>query len=231
MSFSDLFVENMGNVANAFASAGKGLFQWLIAFIIAIYLLGEKAKLKSGFARLLRALVGTQRYQPVSTFLKKCDSICNSYIVYNIIDSLLVGGANAIFMMLFGMQYMGLISSVVGLTNLVPTFGPMVGLVIGGFILFMVNPMHALFFIIFTLILQVVDGYILKPRLFGNSLGVSGLWILIGIIVGGNMLGIIGILLAIPSVAILDFIYKNYLIPGLEKRHQMKESETEISNS
>ncbi len=84
----------------------------------------------------------------------------------------------------------------------------------------MVKPSSALVFLIFTLILQTVDRYVLKPRLFGNSLGVSGLWILIGIVVGGNMFGVVGILLAIPAVAIIDFIYGNYLLPKLEKHRK-----------
>lgn len=102
----------------------------------------------------------------------------------------------------------------------------MVGLVIGGFVLLIVNPVHALMFVIFTLILQLCDGYIIKPRLFGNSLGVSGLWILIGVIVGGNMFGVIGILLAVPCVAIMVLIYETYLLPGLEKRMGIKNSKT-----
>lgn len=162
--------------------------------------------------------VGEDKYGGVSTFLKKCDTICSRYIVFNMIDSLIIGTVNAIFMTFLGMQYMGMISFVVGITNLIPTFGPLIGTVIGGFVLLMVNPLHSLIFIIFTLILQIVDGYILKPRLFGDSLGVSGLWILMGIIVGGNMFGILGILLAIPCVAISDFIYGSYIIPSLEKR-------------
>ena len=87
-------------------------------------------------------------------------------------------------------------------------------------ILFRNNASYALIFLIFTLVLQTVDGYVLKPRLFGNSLGVSGLWILIGIVVGGNMFGVGGILLAIPAVAIIDFMYGNYLLPKLEKRRR-----------
>lgn len=100
----------------------------------------------------------------------------------------------------------------------------MVGLVIGGFVLLMVNPTHALLFLVFTLVLQTLDGYVIKPRLFGNSLGVSGLWILVGVIVSGKMFGVIGILLAVPCVAVLDFMYGAYLLPALEKRNLKKVS-------
>ena len=123
-------------------------------------------------------------------------------------------------MLVVGMPYVGLVSFVVAITNLIPTFGPIVGGVIGAFALVLVKPWYALAFLVFTLVLQTLDGYVLKPRLFGSSLGVSGLWILIGVIVGGRIFGVIGILLAIPGVAILDFIYRDYLLPWLEKRRR-----------
>ena len=175
----------------------------------------------------LKAIFGKVKYGEVNNFLYKSNIICSRYIVYNLIDALIVGGANAVFMTITGMQYVGLISFAVALTNLVPTFEPMVGLVIGGFVLLIVNPVHTLMFVIFTLILQLCDGYIIKPRLFGNSLGVSGLWILIGVIVGGNMFGVIGILLAVPCVAIMVLIYETYLLPGLEKRKGITGAKTQ----
>lgn len=223
---SGFIYDNAGEIATAITSTGKGLFQWVIAFILSIYLLAEKKNLKEGFQRLLKAIFGEERYREVNGFLYKSNKICSRYIAYNLIDGLIVGCANAAFMTIAGMQYVGLISFAVALTNLVPTFGPMVGLVIGGFVLLIVNPVHALMFVIFTLILQLCDGYIIKPRLFGNSLGVSGLWILIGVIVGGNMFGVIGILLAVPCVAIMVLIYETYLLPGLEKRMGIKNSKT-----
>jgi predicted PurR-regulated permease PerM len=81
-----------------------------------------------------------------------------------------------------------------------------------------VNPWYSLWFLVFTLILQTCDGYILKPKLFGETLGVSSLWILVCIIAGGRMFGVIGILLAIPIAAIIDFIFREYLIPYLKNR-------------
>ena len=215
---SGLIYDNAGEIVIVITSTGKGLFQWVIALILSIYLLSEKKSLKEGFQRLLKAIFGEEKYREINSFLHKCNKICSCYIVYNLIDGLIVGCVNAVFMEIVGMQYAGLISFIVALTNLVPTFGPMVGLVIGGFVLLIVNPVHALMFAIFTLVLQLCDGYVIKPRLFGNSLGVSGLWILIGVIVGGNMFGVIGILMAVPCVAIIILIYESYLLPLLEKR-------------
>ena len=128
-------------------------------------------------------------------------------------------------MSIAGIPYSVLISLVVGVTNLAPTFGPIVGAIIGGFVLVLVNPLHALWFIIFTIILQTIDGYVLKPKLFGGSLGVPGVWILISIIVGGRILGVTGILLAIPFAAIVDFIYHDLIFQEARRREDLEKLE------
>ncbi len=216
---SEYVTENSNVILSASADAGRIVFRVAMALILAVYLLLDKPKLLKGTHRLLKALLGDKSCAKALVFFEKCNAIFNRYIVFNLIDALIIGAVNAIFMAIFGMEYIGLVSLSVAFTNLVPTFGPIVGACSGSFILLMVKPVHALIFLIFTLLLQFFDGYVLKPRLFGNSLGVSGLWVLVGIIVGGNMLGVTGILLAIPIVAILDFSYRAYLLPYLEARH------------
>lgn len=222
--------DNLANILNATVGAGRNIMTFALGFILSIYLLGEKSGLKTGAQRFLKALLGEARYASFASFLQQCDLILNRYIVFNIIDSLIVGVLNAVFMLITGMPYVGLISFVVAITNLIPTFGPIIGAVVGGFLLVLVNPWNALAFLAFTLVLQICDGYILKPRLFGNSLGVSGLWIMVGVIIGGRMFGIGGILLAIPGVAILDYIYRDRLMPWLERRRAEKDREAAEEN-
>ena len=210
--------KNLGNIVSAGSKAGKGVANWVIALFLSVYLLAAKDSLKLGVRRLARATMSKRSYTQAGSFLRRCDAILSRYITFSLIDAIIIGVANVIFMWIFGMQYAGLVSVVMALTNLIPTFGPIIGAVVGGFVLLMVNPLHALIFLIFTFVLQALDAYLIKPRLFGNSLGVSGLLILIAIVVGGNIFGVVGILLAIPGVAILDFIYREYLLPGLEAR-------------
>ncbi len=217
-SVSAWFAQNSSKLISSAAGVGKNLATWLIAFIISIYMLMAKESLKEGSGRLLRALMSPQRSGSVINFFARCDSILVSYIANSLIECVIVGVINAGFMALMGMQFSGLISVVVAITNLIPTFGPIIGGAMGAFILLLVNPIHALMFLGFTLVLQLVDGYIVKPKLFGSSLGVSGLFILIAVIVGGKMFGIVGMLLAIPAAAILTFVYKDYLLPWLETR-------------
>ena len=215
---SDYALKNIKNIISSSAMVGNQLFQWGIGLLLSIYLLLEKHRLKAGLRNLLTALMGEIRFQALLVVLRRCNAILNRYIVYNLLDCLIVGVVNAVFMVAVGLPYVGLVSFVVAISNLLPTFGPIIGAVIGVFVLVLVKPWYAIAFLVFTLVLQTCDGYLIKPRLFGSSLGVSGLWILIGVIVGGRMFGILGILLAIPAVAMLDFVYREYFMPWLKGR-------------
>jgi predicted PurR-regulated permease PerM len=215
---------SLRSIVSASRGVGRNLVNLFLALILSFYLLGSKESIKAGSKRLMKAALPDRLYETIRTFLNRCNNILVRYIVFSILDAIIVGGVNALFMAITGMQYIGLISAVVGITNLIPSFGPVIGGAIGCFILLLVNPWHALAFLIFTLVLQTVDGYLIKPKLFGNSLGVSGLLILVSIVVFGNIMGILGILLAIPLAAIIDFSYEEYFLPFLEERKEKSRS-------
>ena len=211
--------DNAANLISMTTDAGKSLLNLIIAFILSIYMLTAKDSIRASFRQFLNDAVRKDRRRSMMVFLDRCREILSRYVFYNLIDAVIVGLINAFFMIVCRMDYIGLVSVVVAVTNLIPTFGPMIGLGIGAFILLLVHPVHALLFIIFTLVLQLLDGYLLKPQLFGNSLGVSGLLVMAGIVVGGRIAGILGILVATPVVAILDYVYKDILLPRLRRRH------------
>lgn len=225
-TITKLLSENISTVLSATASIGKTLGTIFIAFLLSMYFLAEKDKLVRACKRFLKALC-KDKYDDVKYVIKKSDFILSRYIVFNILDAIVVGIVNAIFMAIVGLPYIGLVSMVVAVMNLIPTFGPVIGGAVGAFLLLLVKPWYAVAFIIFTLILQMVDGYILKPKLVGDSVGVSGLWVLIGVIVGGKMFGIVGILLCIPAVAILEMLYSDFLLPWLERGLSSEESSEE----
>ncbi|MBO4365536.1 MAG: AI-2E family transporter [Eggerthellaceae bacterium] len=223
-SLASLANKNKDLIMSIGVSAGKSLATWGIAIILSVYLLIAKNRLKAGVLRLMQACFKPTRFDAIMEFLRRSDTICSRYIVFNLIDSLIIGSICAMVMTIAGMPYAGLVAFVVGITNLIPTFGPVIGGAIGAFILLLVSPMQAIIFIVIVVILQFFDGYILKPRLFGNSLGISGLLILIAVIVGGSMFGVVGMLVAIPAVAIIDFCYHDYLLPWLERRRAIKDA-------
>ncbi len=217
-NIANYFKDNMDSVVMTSSSIGKGVLDAVIAFILAIYFLLDKHRITAGVNRFISLLMKDERYNKWADFLNRCNKILIRYIGVDVVDGIIVGVVNFLFMIIMRMPYAALISVIVGITNLAPTFGPIVGAVIGAFILVLVNPWYALWFLIFTIILQTIDGYILKPRLFGGSLGVSALMVLISIIIGGRLFGVIGILFAIPFAAIIDFVWKDYVIKKLEER-------------
>ncbi len=215
-TISEFVSENIDTIVLTTAGVGRVLGQIFIAFLLSMYFLAEKNNLKSGSKRFLKALF-KDNYSNVAYVLSRSDKILNRYIVFNLLDALIIGIVNAIFMTFTHLPYIGLVSVIIAVTNIIPTFGPVIGALVGSFLLLLVQPLYAGVFLVFSIILQTLDGYVIKPKLFGDSLGVSGLWILIGIVAGGKMFGVVGILLAIPVVAILDMLYHEFLLPFLEK--------------
>ena len=201
------------------------LINLIIGAVLAVYLLGSKERLKTDAKELLSALLPDDKRDGVLHYIKRCDFILNRYLVFTLLDSAIIGVLNAAIMMALGMPYVGLISIVVGFTNLIPTFGPVIGAAVGGLILLLENPITAIIFVIANQALQGCDGYIIKPRLFGNSLGVSGLLILLAIVTLGNAFGVGGLLLAIPFAAVCDFTYREELLPYLKRRKCNNETE------
>ncbi len=210
---SEYVTENSEEIASGVAKLGGHIGSWLIGIVFSVYFLAGKNKVNEFGMRIISLIQkNPDRTTRTLTHIKKIDSILTRYLAFSIIDGIIVGAINALFMAIVGMQYTGLVSVIVGVTNLVPTFGPVIGALIGLLILILTDPMHALYFLIFTLVLQTIDGYILKPKLFGETFGISGLWILIAIIVGGRIFGVIGIVLAIPFVAIGDYLIRNVIM-------------------
>ena len=210
----DALPSSVQEVLSLLTNIGSHVIDFVLAAILTIYFLIDKKRIMQALRRLFQVFQKPSTYKNMTTFLTRGHNILIRYILFNLLDALIVGGANFVFMVIAGLPYAAMVSVVVGVTNLAPTFGPVIGAVIGAFVLVMINPLFALYFLIFTVILQIFDGYILKPRMFSGALGVPGVVVLICIIVGGRLFGIWGILLAIPFSAIASFVVKE----ALEKR-------------
>ena len=224
-SISDFVRDHARQILSSAANSGKHIMSTVIALILALYLLLDKKRVLAGVRQLIRVILRPERSEGLLDFLLRCDTILVSFIGNSLLDSLIVGVVIAVFMLVCRMQYVGLISVVVAVMNLVPNFGPAIGIIVGAFVLLLVNPMHALMFVIFDAVIQTADSYVLKPKLFSNSLGVSGLLILITSIVLGNLFGVVGILLAIPAAAILSFVYRDYFMPRQKSRTKQQSEE------
>ena len=219
----------MGTLISATSNAGGKAASWAIGIIMAIYFLLEKEGIKAASSKLGKLIMAPMKYMRCEILLDKFHNIFSKYIVCEILDSIIVAVVNAIFMVIAGLPNALFLSVIAGVTNLAPNFGPIVGLAINCFFLVLSSPHKVLMFIIFTIILQTLDGYVLKPKLFGGALNVPGVLILIFIIFFSKFMGVSGILLAIPFAGIAMYLYNEALIPWLEFRKELKDFKKEDS--
>ena len=221
----ELFVNNIGTIISRSSTFTAGTVNWGIGFILAIYFLADKRRVTGFLKKFLELFTKPEHYQNVITVGHKFNSIFAKFISVELIDSLIVGIFNYLFMLITGMPYALVTSVLVAIANLVPTFGPIVGGIIGALIQLLVNPINALWFAIFTIALQTFDGYIIKPRMFGDFLNVPGVLILVSIIVFGRLIGMVGVFLAIPLAAIIIYLYNEFLMPRIEARKARKQKD------
>ena len=217
------FTQNLSRAMDTVLSVWNILLNAFIGVILAVYFLAGKKRLFRGIDTFRHALLTDEQYKKHTDFLRRSNSIFSKYISFTILEAIGVGIVNAVFMLIVGLPNVVLISVIVGVTNILPTFGPIVGGFMGAFILLLEDPMYALIFVIFTCVLQTIDGYVVKPHLFGDSMGLPSFISLISIIIGGKLFGPIGILISIPFTAVMAILYHESLLPWLRKRKQERE--------
>ena len=209
--------KNADTIAITFYSVGISLVNIAMGVVIAIYFLLDKDNIIRGINRIRKLVLKDSTYKSHNEFWDRCHTILSRFLIFDIIDGIIIALINTICMFVFNMENIVLVSVVVGVTNLFPTFGPIVGGIVGAMILILTSPIDALIFLIFTTLIQTLDASVLKPKLFGGGFGVPAVWIFIAIVVGGKMFGIIGILMAVPVAAIFTYILNEIIIPRLER--------------
>ena len=207
-----------GWVLSFSAGIGSKAFGFMIGIILAYYFLCAKKKLADTLSEFFYLVIPSNHYTDWSNVCNRLNAIFSRFIVCELVDALIVGIVNALFMFATGMPYAVFCSVVVALTNLAPTFGPFVGAFICAVILLLAKPEAVIVWLIFTLALQLIDGYVIKPRLFGSALNVPPFLVLVFLVVGGKIWGVPGVLLAIPLAAILAYIYSEIVVPWLKDR-------------
>ena len=203
-----------------------GLYNWIIGIIISVYMLSNKERL----CYQLRAV--TVAYLPLKTSKKVlriadlCNKKCGRFLIGNIIVSLLIGIVCFIGLSIFKFDYPLLIAVVVGITNIIPFFGPIIGAVPCALLLLLIDPMQCFWFVVFIVVLQQIDGNIITPKILGETIGISGFWVLFSVILGGGLFGITGMLLGVPVFAVIYTLVDE----GVTKRLKTKRDLLGFSN-
>ena len=194
---------------NITASILGGLVDFFLGFILSIYILGSKYKLKAQASSLLVAFVSPKIANKISYFTRIILDSYSTFFSVQFFDSFLLGILCFIAMTIFGFDYAPLISTIVGVTNMIPIVGPWIGTVPCVFVLLMVDPVQALWFVVLVVVVQQIDSNLIYPRVVGNSIGLPSLWVLVAVIVGGGFFGVFGILLSIPLFSIIYTLISN----------------------
>lgn len=192
-----------------------------IAIAAAVYMIMDKENLLHAGKVMSYAFLGRKNANFLQIYMMDVKNIFQQYIVGNIMDSVIVGFIAWFGCTLFGFPYTPMIGLIIGITNIIPVFGPFMGAIPVGLLLFLINPMDALIFAVFILIVQQVDGNVLKPLILGDKLGISGFWILFSVSVGGSLFGVIGMFLGVPVFALIYEGLKDLTALQLKDRHMV----------
>ena len=178
----------------------------LIGIVVAVYLIANKQKFISQGKKLLYSVVGLRVGNVIVENAHFANRAFGGYLGGQIVDSSMVGLITGIVMSIMGMPYPLLLAVIIGTTNIIPFFGPFIGAVPCAILVFMVNPMQALYFLIFILIMQQVDGNIICPRIVGQTTGVSSFWVLFSILLFSGLFGFVGMVIGVPLFAVTEHI-------------------------
>ena len=191
-----------------------------LGFLIAVYLLASR-KLFGAQAKLLLYGIFPNKWAAIiEEEFRYTDKMFNGFFVGKIIDSAIIGVICFAGTTLMGFESAAFISVVIGVTNIIPFFGPFIGAIPCTLLLLLDNPWQALYFVIFIVILQQVDGNIIGPKILGNTTGVSSFWVLFSILLFGGLWGIVGMVIAVPLFGVIYDIIRKLTNRGLQKNHQ-----------
>ena len=190
----------------------------LIGIIVSVYLLATKENFAAISCRLVYTFFSEERSAWLIRGVKATNRIFSGFVRGKLLDSLIIGILCFIFSSLFQFPYAPLVSVVVGVTNVIPFFGPFLGAIPSAFLILLDSPLKCLYFIIFILALQQFDGNILGPKILGNSTGISSFWVIVAILVGGGLFGVLGMFLGVPFFACVYAGIRSYSAYRLRKK-------------
>ena len=209
----------VAQVSSSLRNVGSGLYNVLIGIIVSCYLLAAKHRLLGVFHKLLYTFLSPEAAAGTIDTLGYSVGIFKGFFVGKFWDSLIVGCICFVGLTIFKMPYALLVSITVGVTNVIPYFGPFIGSIPSAILILVVDPKKCLIFLIFILVLQQIDGNIIGPKILGDQTGVSSLEVLISILVGGGLFGLPGMLLCVPTYAVACKLFDAFCEEKLEAKN------------
>ena len=218
----------MNTTMSAVGSVVSGLATFFIAFSFACYVLFQKEKLHVQVRKVLFAFLPKQK---ADAFLKVCSLTYRTFANFltgQCLEAVILGCMFVVTLSILRMPYALLIGVLIAFTALIPIFGAFIGCAVGSFLIFMVSPKQAIIFIIVFLVLQQIEGNLIYPHVVGESVGLPSIWVLAAVTIGGNLMGIVGMLVFIPLLSVVYTIFRKVVYQRLKKRHIKQVTATDI---
>lgn len=195
-----------------------GVTDLFIGIVFSVYMLLSKEKLLMTLKKIIYAHLSIERANKISDVFYRANKVFRSFVAGQLIEAVILGVLCYIGMRIFRMPYAPLISVIIGLTSIVPVIGAFVGTIPGAFLILLENPIMALWFVLFIIVLQQLEGNIIYPRVVGSAIGLSGFWVLLAVTVGGGLFGVKGIIIGVPMMAVIYALYSEFVSKRLKER-------------
>lgn len=218
---SALLSNVVGNLLTQTIKITSSVVKFVFGFIISIYMLMDKENLIASCKKIVIAVMPSEKSSKLFiSFMGEVHNIFSRFIIGKIIDSLIIGVLCYIGLLLMKAQYSVLISFIVGLTNMIPYFGPFIGMIPAFVLTLIVDPSMAIWVLLFIFILQQFDGWYLGPKILGDQVGVSPLLIIFAVTAGGGLFGVLGMFLSVPIIALIKIYIEKFIEYRLENKKQ-----------
>ena len=194
----------------------------VIGLIVSVYLLASRKKFGQQGKLILYSLVKPRWANLIMEEIRYADRMFGGFINGKILDSAIIGVLCYIACLIFKFPSALLVSVIIGVTNVIPFFGPFIGAIPATLLILIQNPIKALWFVLFVLVLQQVDGNIIGPKILGNTTGLSSFWVLFAILLFGGLWGFVGMIIGVPLFAVIYDVLKKFVFHGLRRNEEME---------
>ena len=218
----------MSTTVSAVSSVVSGVANFFIAFSFAIYILFQKEKLHLQMRKIIFAFLPKGKAEAVLEVCSLAYKIFSSFLAGQCVEAVILGSMFVVSMTIFRLPYALLIGIIIAFTALIPVFGGFIGCWVGFFMIFMVSPEKAVFFLVLFLILQQIEGNLIYPHVVGGSVGLPSIWVLAAVSIGGKLMGIVGMLIFIPLVSVFYTLFREVVYLRLKKQHIKKVTIEEV---
>lgn len=215
----------LNNLSNLVVVFIKGFSKFILGLIISIYMLLNKEPIKVKVFRYMRVRLSPTKERAVGDFMRKADKTFGGFLAGKLLDSMIIAMISFVGFLILDAPFPLLLAIIIGITNMIPYFGPLIGGLPVVLLIFFIDPKKAAFVAIFIIALQQLDGYYIGPKILGETIGVSPFWVILGVIIGGGFYGIIGMVLGVPTLALINSEFDDYLLRKEKKiLEEVKES-------